>query len=117
MGSLGAQAFAEQVEDGNVSLRAALSWHLRSNHFPPHPLFFIPLAEAAIEAGQDEDWDLELELPKGCVTHKTVVALDATNCTFDDDCVIEPVVQWRGREDGLVRAGDVIESFHLDSFL
>lgn len=126
MGRLGADAFAEQVEEGNASLTAALHWHLTSNHFPPLPAFFVPVAQAAIEFGQNEEWDEEIELPKGCSTHKAVVELGKDHCTFgesDEDekdfgtCVLENAVQWRDRTDGKVRAGDVIESFHLDSFL
>lgn len=126
MGRLGAEAFAEQVEEGNASLTAALSWHLTSNHYPPHPAFMVPLAQAAVEAGQDEEWDRELDLPLGCKTHKALVAAGADHCTYgetDDDkkdfgaCEVEAAVQWRDRTDGKVRAGDVIESFHLESFL
>ena len=121
MGSFGAAAFAEQVDEGNLSLTTALSWHLHSNHFPPVPAFMVPVALAAVEAGQDEDWDRELDLPVGCSTHKTVgeCVYDKTEQDVADfgGCVSEPVVQWQGRDDGKVRAGDVIESFHLDSFL
>lgn len=121
MGSLGAQAFAEQVEEGNASLQTAIHWHLTSNHYPPLPTFFVPVAIAAIEAGQDEDWDAELDLPLGCLTHKEIVTENEhgqlTHDGADDTCEHDAVVQWRDRTDGKVRAGDVIESFHLDSFL
>lgn len=116
MGSLGAIAFAEQVEDGNVSLRAALSWHLTSNHYPPLPSFFIPVAEQAIDLARDEDWDAEIDLPRFCVEHKTLLDSDEARAEHEgheDDSVVE----WRNRDDGKVRVGDVVESFHLDSFL
>lgn len=115
MGRLGALGFAEQVGEGNVSLVTALSWHLTSNHYPPHPAFMVPLAVAAVEAGQDEDWDRELELPKACAEHRVI--LDESNRAEHEGHETESVVEWRDRTDGLVRAGDVIESFHLDSFL
>lgn len=126
MGRLGALGMAEQVGEGNIALRQAVSWHLTSNHYPPHPSYMVPVALAAIEAGQDEEWDRELELPKGCQTHTVLVRprsdeddtlVHANGVPLAEDCVVEAVVQWRDREDGLVRAGDVIESFHLDSFL
>lgn len=125
MGRLGADAFAEQVEEGNASLRTALSWHLTSNHYPPYPVFFIDTCVAAIEAGRDEDWDLDIPLPKGCATHKVPVNLDATFCVYGETekdakdfgaCEITNIVTWRDDRD-VVRAGDFIESFHLDSFL
>lgn len=115
MGSLHALAFSEQVEDGNISLTTAVSWHLTSNHYPPLPTFFIPVAVAAIHAAQNEDWDEELPLPLGCVEHRVV--LSPSNEDEHTDCEKEPVVQWRDREDGLVRVADIVESFHLDSFL
>lgn len=116
MGRLGALAFSEQVEEGNVSLRAALSWHLRSNHYPPLPAFFIPVAERAIELGQAEEWDEDIDLPRFCVEHQTLLdsnEVRAEHEGHEDDSVVE----WRDRTDGKVRAGDVIESFHLESFL
>lgn len=129
MGRLGADAFAEQVEEGNASLRTALSWHLTSNHYPPLPTFFIPVAERAIELGQDEEWDELIDLPRFCVKHQQIVETDDDGNTvhprdaegrqavLGEDCALESVVDWNGRDDGKVRAGDVIESFHLDSFL
>lgn len=118
MGSLNALGFAEQVEEGNISLTAAVSWHLSSNHYPPVPSFMVPVAVAAIEAGQDEDWDRDVDLPLGCQTHKLIVNNEGV-CpgVAPGVCELEAVVQWRDREDGKARAGDVIESFHLDSFV
>jgi hypothetical protein len=115
MGSLAAADFADQVNEGNIQLRTAISWHLTSNHYPPLPAFFVPVALAAIEAGQDEDWDLEIDLPLGCEDHTVILTED--NADEHKNCEQAHVVQWRGRSDGKVRAGDVIESFHLDSFL
>lgn len=122
MGSLSAQGFADAVNDGDVQLTTALSWHLSSNHYPALPSFFIPTCIAAIEAGNDEDWDRELQLPRGCATHKEPVALDATECKHGTEgnpygnCSITNIVEWKDGRD-VVRAGDLIESFHLDSFI
>lgn len=115
MGSLGAQGFAEQVEEGNVQLVTALHWHLTANHYPPHPSFMVPLAVAAVEAGQDEEWDRELDLPRACVEHRVI--LTEANQVEHEGHETDSVVEWRDRTDGKVRASDVIESFHLDSFL
>ena len=118
MGSLGAAAFAEQVDEGNVSLRTAVHWHLTSNHFPPHPTWMVPVALAAIGAVQNEDWDFDIDLPLGCQTHTRVLQDGiCPGATAHENCIIEPVVQWRDRNDGKVGAGDVIESLHLDCFL
>lgn len=119
MGSLSAQGFADAVNDGDVQLTTALSWHLSSNHYPALPSFFIPTCIAAIEAGNDEDWDREIQLPRGCAAHKKPTALDATECEAhndEDTCEITNIVEWKDGRD-VVRAGDLIESFHLDSFL
>lgn len=115
MGHSTAAGYAELVDDGGLSLTTAMHIHLTSNHYPPVPTFMVPVAVAAVEAGQDEDWDRELELPVGCTEHKVV--LSDENRDEHEGHETEACVQWRGREDGKVRAGDVIESFHLDTFL
>jgi hypothetical protein len=90
MGSTGAQGFAELVDDGTVSLQSAIGWHMQSNHYPPHPVFMNEVALSAIELGNANLWEHEVELPDG--------------------------VEWR---DGsrLPTAAEVIESFHLEAFL
>lgn len=65
MGNLNAAAMAEAVGEGQVALRAALHWHLSSNHYPPVPASMIDPCIAAIEAAADDDWDREIELPEG----------------------------------------------------
>lgn len=90
MGRLSALAFSEQVEDGNISLTAALSWHLSGNHYPPVPQAFVPVCEQAIAAALDEDEDRLVTLPEG--------------------------ISWKDGRDA-VEAWRLVESFHLDSFL
>lgn len=115
MGSLQAAEFALATTRGELSIESAVSWHLSSNHYPPVPAAFVKSCVAAIEAGQDEDWDLDIPLPKGCNTHHTLLAFDADDCGRED-CDVLQAVEWKdGR--GVARAGDLIESFHLDSFL
>lgn len=109
MGSLAAYDMVEQ----GVDIDVALSWHLRSNHYPPVPSFMIPLAKAAIEAFNDGEPDRVLELPQGCTTHREVHA--TTDNRLDDTCALEPAVTWR--ESAEVVAAEVVDSFHLDAFL
>ena len=90
MGSTQAMGMAEAVDDGMIDLRSALSWHLTANHYPPIPTIMIDVAMAAIEAGEDEDWDRLIDLPDG-VEHR--------------------------RYGKRVPASAVIESLHLDTFI
>lgn len=48
---------------------AVLEWHLRSNHFPPHPRWMIPLAEQAIDACKAGEYEKLIALPEG-VEHR-----------------------------------------------
>lgn len=120
MGTTGAMGMADAVNDGLASLDTALSWHLQSNHYPPVPSAFIASCKAAIEAGQDEDYDREIALPKGCNTHRTLFAFDG-ECAQSKvhgagPCEIVQAVLWKDDRD-VVRAGDLIESMHLDAFV
>jgi hypothetical protein len=74
----------------NLERRVALEWHLRYNHYPPVPLAMVEVAEAAIEAGNDEDYDRMVSLPEGVTTRDGSAS---------------------------IRAGDVVEMFHLDAFI
>lgn len=121
MGSLSARAFADEVEAGTVELDVALSWHLGSNHYPPVPAAFIATCRAAIEAGQDEDWDTDIPLPKGCNTHHLLIAFNR-DCPVSGSgiggpaCDIVQAVTWKDDRE-VATAAALIESFHLDSFL
>lgn len=84
MGALGAMEAAAHAD-----LDTALTWHLRSNHYPPVPIEMLPIAKQAIEHGLDEDYDAELILPDG--------------------------VSWRGQP--TVPVWSVIENFHLHAWL
>jgi len=90
MGTIGTMSMAEEVGNGHVSLRAALGWHLQSNHFPPHPSFMIGVAERAIRKARDGELDAKVRLPKG-VEHR--------------------------RYGRLVPVWAIIESLHLDPFV
>lgn len=110
MGSLAAQDMLNHAP----SLDVALTWHLRSNHFPPHPLFMVRVAREALEAADDLDWMREIALPQGCETHGTVHS-EQEDYRTDDTCVLVNAVEYR---DGLTpTAGEIVESFHLADFL
>lgn len=116
MGSLNAQAFAELVEEGGVPLDAALSWHLSSNHYPPVPSFFIGACKEAIAAGQDEEWDAEIELPRGCAEHGVIWAAQSGVPDAHLECEVTAAVTWKDDRE-VATASALIESFHLESFL
>lgn len=65
MGRLSAMGMAET----ELPLEDQIRWHLTSNHYPPVPVSMVPVCIAAIEAGSEEDWNREIELPEG-VTYR-----------------------------------------------
>ena len=96
MGHASASAFNDRVDQGAVSLDAALTWHLTSNHFPPLPLPLVPVAIEAIKLGREaselEDpdiWAETLDMPDGLL--------------------------FRGGS--TITVAEAIENLHLDPFL
>lgn len=93
MGHLQADEMAGMVEGGAISLREALGWHLRYNHYPPLPESLIDVAEKAIEEARNADpyaWEVTLlDLPEG-ITFR--------GCTT-------------------IAVAEAIESMHLEDFL
>lgn len=69
-------------------LYPVLVHHLRYDHFPPIDLSFIPVAEAAIEAAQADDWDQTITMPND-VTLTVREIVDGLHLDFfidtDDD--------------------------------
>lgn len=95
MGTTGALGMAAEVNEGNVSLVSALTWHLQSNHFPPIPVQMVAVAQKAIELANglgdlESVWDVEIPLPDD------IEARDGR--TF-------------------ITVAEAVEAFHLDSFL
>lgn len=88
MGRMQASEFAGLVAEGSLDLSAALTWHLGSNHYPP-VLHMMDAANEAIEAGNDEDWGREINMPAG--------------------------VRYKGATSAPASA--IIESLHLEEFL
>lgn len=84
-----AEEMASAVRQNMITRRLALEYHLTVNHYPPMPRALVPVAEAAIDACSVGAEDRELPLPAG--------------------------ILFRGRN--IVRAGDMVESAHLESFV
>ena len=59
MGRMGAEAMAQE----GISLETAITWQLRSNHFPAVPLSMVPVCIEAIEDAREGDFDSILALP------------------------------------------------------
>ena len=57
MGHMGAMGMAEATD-----IDTGLSWHFRSNHYPPIPQAMIEPAKKAIEAGNEGDFDRQISL-------------------------------------------------------
>jgi hypothetical protein len=89
MGRTGAMGMAEAVSDSNISIEAALHWHLTSNHYPPHPAFMVSVALRTIKKARKGNWHGRVRLPKD--------------------------VTFRGLRMPLV--GDLIEALHLEDFI
>lgn len=89
MGRTGAMGMAEAVSDSNISLEAALHWHLTSNHYPPLPTALIPAAMRALKAARKEQWHRRVLMPKN--------------------------ISFRGLR--LAPVGDLIEALHLEDFI
>lgn len=67
MGATRALDMAEAVEGGSVSLEVALLDHLLYNHYPPVNVVFVPTCIQAIQAIEDEEPELEIQMPNGLV--------------------------------------------------
>ena len=89
MGSMAATDMAQQVAEGNVSLRGALEWHLMANHFPPVPMPMVDVCQRIIET--QGTW------------------------AYDDTISVPEDVRWRGLATAPIQS--IIEGFHLEEFL
>lgn len=56
---------AEEMANSNLTLEASLTWHLRSNHYPPVPLEMIPVCVEAIGLMNEGLPNSEIDLPLG----------------------------------------------------
>lgn len=89
MGYTQAESMANAVMDGTVSLRDAIVFHLRSNHYPPVPESMAIPCEAAIDAYENYEYDRLIPLPDG--------------------------ILWRGEPEAPAWA--IVEDLHLEAFL
>jgi len=55
-----------EVDRGAIRMMVALQWHLTSNHYPPIPEAFVPVAQDAIEKINLDEGDDLVVLPDGC---------------------------------------------------
>ena len=89
MGKVQAQDIKDSGDEFFVSIRGQLKIHLAANHYPPVPIEMVPVCLSAIDACNDDDYLREIELPPG--------------------------VLWRQQK--VVPANAVIDSFHLDAWV
>lgn len=104
MGRTGAEGFAEAVTDGDVSLSAALEWHLTANHYPPLPTALIPVAEKAIELAKEAVLaeDLNDDYEKANKLYETEIELPNT-------------IAFKNRRS--VTVSEAVSTLHLGSFI
>ena len=72
MGQNTAELLAETVQDKDT-LTLALQAHLHMNHYPPVNLVFVPTAIEAINYADNNDWQIQIEMPNGIV--KTALSI------------------------------------------
>jgi hypothetical protein len=71
MGRIQAEEMAEMLDS-----KSAMAWHLQYNHYPPIPATMIEPCFEAIQAGMEEDWQKEIDMPDG-VTYKGLTTAPA----------------------------------------
>jgi hypothetical protein len=57
--------YAEGIAETDLPIEDQITWHLRGNFYPPVPVSMVAACVAAIHAGNDQNWDLEIDLPEG----------------------------------------------------
>jgi hypothetical protein len=56
---------AMEIAETELTLEDQITWHLRSNHFPPIPKSMVKPCIEAIDAANEGDWDKLISLPEG----------------------------------------------------
>ena len=94
MGRMGAEAMAAE----GLPLEVSIGWHLQSNHFPPVPLVWNPVAIEAIESCSNGEPDGLIELPEGVEYRDGRTAVEAWRVV--DSFRLEPFItsEWRSDE-------------------
>lgn len=98
MGYIGALGMAQAAP-----LKIGITWHLRSNHYPPHPEFMVPVAVRAVQLAVAGKLDTPVLLPAG-VEYRHAVRKQNGQLKL-----------WRGRQ--YARVSDIVESMHLEAFV
>ena len=75
---MGRNFATELSSETSLTLEQQVAIHFASNCYPPVPQFMVSVAVEAINACNDEQYDLEIELPKG-VTFRNSTTLTAIN--------------------------------------
>lgn len=68
----------ELSNETSLTLEQQIAIHFASNCYPPVPQFMVSVAVEAINACNDEQYDLEIELPQG-VTFRNSTTVTAIN--------------------------------------
>lgn len=68
----------ELSNETSLTLEQQIAIHFSSNCYPPVPQFMVSVAVEAINACNDEQYDLEIELPQG-VTFRNSTTVTAIN--------------------------------------
>lgn len=56
---------AMEIAETELTLEDQITWHLKSNHFPPIPKSMVKPCIEAIDAANDGDWEKLVSLPEG----------------------------------------------------
>lgn len=78
---MGRNFATELSSETSLTLEQQVSIHFASNCYPPVPQFMVAVAVEAINAVNDEQYDLEIELPQGVTfrNSSTVTAINAVD--------------------------------------
>lgn len=56
---------AMEIAETELTLEDQITWHLKSNHFPPIPKSMVKPCIEAIDAANEGDWKKLISLPEG----------------------------------------------------
>jgi hypothetical protein len=56
---------AMEIAETELTLEDQITWHLKSNHFPPIPKSMVKPCIEAIDAANEGNWEKLISLPEG----------------------------------------------------
>jgi hypothetical protein len=56
---------AMEIAETELTLEDQITWHLKSNHFPPIPKSMVKPCIEAIDAANEGEWEKLISLPEG----------------------------------------------------